>query len=58
MDEESENSIAEVNAVIVVRRETENGIETEVFLNGDVKATEAQTVLELGIASWRKKIGL
>ena len=49
----------EVNAVIIVRRETpDGGVETDVFLNGDVKATEAQTILELGLAAWRKKIGL
>ena len=47
-----------LNAVIIVRKETDAGVETEVFLNGDVKATEVQTIIELGLGSWRTKLGL
>jgi hypothetical protein len=58
-EEEQQNTLTEVNAVIVIRRDTpDGGVETDVFLNGDVKATEAQTILELGLSAWRKKIGL
>lgn len=56
MPDETENTEV-LNAVIVVRRETENGVETDVIANGDVKVTEIQTILELGLSKWRKQLG-
>ena len=46
------------NAVLILRIEDEEGIKTDVVPLGDVKATEVATILELGMRSWRAKIGL
>lgn len=46
------------NAVLIVRVEDDQGIHTEVVTLGDVKATEVATIIELGMRSWRAKIGL
>jgi hypothetical protein len=47
------------NAVLVLRTVKDNGdIECDAVPLGDVKVTEVQTVLELGLASFRAKVGL
>lgn len=47
------------NGVLIVRVEEENGaVNTDTVPLGDVKPTEVQTVIELGLGVWRKKVGL
>lgn len=47
------------NGVLIVRTQDDDGnIGTNTVPLGDVTILEVQTVLELGLASWRKKIGL
>jgi hypothetical protein len=47
------------DGVVVIKRTDKDGsISTDVVLNGRVLPTEAQTLLELGVQSWRQKIGL
>ncbi len=46
------------NAVVIHRLEEDGQIKTVVQPVGDVRATEVQTLLELGILSWREQIGL
>ena len=45
------------NAVLIVKITDENGVRTEVQPLGDVQPTEVQTLIELGLQSWRAKIG-
>ncbi len=48
-----------LDAVLVMKLTDEDGtITTNVITNGDIAATEVQTLLELGLKSWRQKIGL
>lgn len=48
-----------LNAVVIIKNTDDKGnIGTEVVSQGDVLATEVQTLIELGLASWRVKIGL
>lgn len=48
-----------VDAVIIIKSTTpEGGVSTEVVAQGSVQATEVQTLIELGLQSWRAKIGL
>lgn len=48
-----------VNGVVVTRAFDPNGaVRAELSLLGDVKATEAQTLLELGIKQARRQLGL
>jgi hypothetical protein len=47
------------NGVIVIKSVADDGsITTEVSPLGNVQATEIQTLLELGVQSWRRQIGL
>jgi hypothetical protein len=47
------------NGVLVVRIEQPDGtITTDTFPQGDVKATEVETILGLGLIGWRSKVGL
>lgn len=47
------------NGVLVVKVIDENGnIATDTQPIGNVQPTEVQTLLELGVSSWRRKIGL
>lgn len=49
----------ELHAVVVVRSEdAEGNISVDVVPHGNVKADQVQTLLELAVPSWRKKIGL
>lgn len=48
-----------LDAVIIVKKIDDAGsIVTDVITNGSVQATEVQTLIEVGLQSWRKKIGL
>jgi hypothetical protein len=48
-----------LDAVIIVKSTDDRGnIGTEVISQGEILATEVQTLIELGLASWRAKIGL
>lgn len=50
---------AHTDGVLIVKVTNENGdISTDVVPLGDVRLTEVQTLLELGRAKWRAKIGL
>lgn len=47
------------DAVIVVKEISPDGaINTKVLTNGNVQATEVQTLLELAVLGWRDQIGL
>jgi hypothetical protein len=47
------------DAVLIIKRlNAEGGIETQAVPLGNVQATEVQTLIELGLQSWRKSIGL
>jgi len=47
------------DAVLVVKVVSDDGsISTHVQALGNIQATEVQTILELGIAGWRRQIGL
>lgn len=49
----------EVDGVIILRIKTEEGnIATDVGPLGSVEADQVQTLIELGLKSWRSKIGL
>ena len=43
---------------ILVERSPEGNIEVDVVPTGDVRATEIETVLKMGLAKWRQKINL
>lgn len=48
-----------LDAIIVVREtNAEGGIDTRVILNGDVRATEVETLLKLGLQGWQRQIGV
>lgn len=48
-----------LNAVVVVKTvDDEGNIGTEVVMNGNIQATEVQTLLELAVKGWRQRIGL
>lgn len=47
-----------LNAVLVIREENNGQIETKVVVNGDVRATEVETLLKLGLQGWQKQIGV
>lgn len=47
------------DAVIIFRMTTPDGdIMTDVSTQGNVKADQVQTLIELGLKTWRTKIGL
>jgi hypothetical protein len=59
VSDEVEAEQQDFDAVIVIREFNEGGaVGTKIVLNGDIKATEVQTILELGIAGWRRQIGV
>lgn len=48
-----------MDAVIIVRMKTPQGdITTDVIAQGNVEADQVQTLIELGLKTWRAKIGL
>lgn len=48
-----------IDGVFVAKVVDEQGnISTEIMMNGEVQATEVQTLLELAVRGWRKRIGL
>lgn len=48
-----------LDAVIIVKTVTPDGnFGTQVILNGDVKPTEVQTIIEFGLKGWRSQLGL
>lgn len=48
-----------LDAVVIVKTVSDDGtISTDVQSNGNVQATEVQTLIEMGLRSWRAKIGL
>ena len=44
--------------LILKKPSADGGIDTQAVPLGDVQATEVQTLIELGLQSWRKSIGL
>lgn len=44
--------------IILVERGDDGKIDTDVVAQGDVRATEIETVLKMGLNKWRQKIGL
>lgn len=58
-DEAKQEEAAVPAAVIVVKTTDDEGnIHAEVVMQGDVQATEVQTILELAVRRWRQRIGL
>ncbi len=54
-----EEEVQSLDVVLVIKRVAENGsISAEVVTNGNVLATEVQTLIELGLKNWREQIGL
>lgn len=48
-----------LNGVIIVREEDgEGGVHTKIVLSGDVKPTEVETIIKLGLKGWHQQIGL
>jgi hypothetical protein len=47
-----------LDAVIVIREEKDGQINTRVVTNGDVRVTEVETLLKLGLQGWQKQIGV
>lgn len=57
--QEEEETDSPIDGIFVAKIVDEEGnIGTEVMLNGTVQATEVQTILELAVRGWRKRIGL
>lgn len=56
--QEPSDDSTEPDGVLILKIKDENGIATEVVPLGAVEATEIQTLIELGLQSWRSKIGL
>ncbi len=57
MEEEKEET--PLSGVILARKEDADGnISVDVFPNGDVKADQVATLIEIGLKSWRARIGL
>lgn len=49
----------QIDAVIVIRTKQPDGsITTEVMVQGAVELDQVQTLLELAVRGWRKRIGL
>ena len=52
-------STEQPNGVLIVRQKNDQGgIATDTVPLGDVEPTEVQTIIELGLAGWRQKLGL
>lgn len=59
MEPDEEQEAAVPAAVIVLKTIDEDGsIRTDIVMQGDVQATEVQTLLELAVRGWRQRIGL
>lgn len=59
MDEEEIKQDSPIDGIFVAKVVDEEGnIGTEIMMNGNVQATEVQTILELAVRGWRKRIGL
>jgi hypothetical protein len=59
VDFNPEEAPQQANGVLIVRIDQEDGgIKTDVIPVGDARATEVSTLIELGLAAWRAKIGL
>lgn len=60
MSEEKDTTTEEpLDAVLVVKTTDDEGrITTNVLLNGNIQATEVQTLLEFGLKTWRNQLGL
>ena len=52
------SKIPEASGVVVLKTKTDGVISTEIQIVGEVEPTEVQTLLELGVLAWRKRIGL
>lgn len=50
--------VSQPDAVVIHRVEEDGQIKTVVQPIGDVRPTEVQTLIELGLQSWRDQIGL
>jgi hypothetical protein len=48
-----------LDAVVVIRTPTEDGgYKTDITTTGDVRITEVETLMKLGLRGWLDKIGL
>jgi hypothetical protein len=57
--EEPEAEVEQPDAIVITKIATEDGgVTTDVTAIGGVQVTEVQTLIELGLARWRAKIGL
>lgn len=57
--EVTQESAPPLNAVIVIKTVDDDGtIRVDPIVQGNVQATEVQTLLELGVQRWRQRIGL
>jgi hypothetical protein len=57
--EEPEATVEQPDAIVITKIATEDGgVTTDVTAIGGVQVTEVQTLIELGLARWRAKIGL
>lgn len=55
----TEGEQVQVPAVqILVQRDSDGNIDCDVVATGDVRATEVETVIKMGLNKWRGKIGL
>jgi hypothetical protein len=58
-DAPTEEAATQPEGVLVIKNTDEDGnIFTEIVPVGDVRMTEVQTILELGVLRWRSQIGL
>ena len=54
-----EEKVPQPDAIIVFKTTDDKGnISTTVAMEGNIQATEVQTLLELAINGWRQRIGL
>lgn len=51
-------TVTQPDAVVIHRIEEDGQIRTVVQPVGDVRVTEVQTLMELGLQAWREQIGL
>lgn len=54
----TEEGQSDLVGVLVIKTKDDGAIKTDVQIVGEVEPTEVQTLLELGVLSWRQKIGL
>lgn len=59
VDQQSQEDDTPFNGVVIVREFNEDGgVGTKVILSGNVKPTEVQTIIDLGLKGWREQIGV